>query len=98
MPVKPDSDKKLAVLDESGDDAQSRLRGRARRLLVDLEIGSKAATRAAIESGRLACSRGGFAIFWDGKMLRLVSRHTWAALYEWAGRPAMPPFQWSSFP
>ena len=93
LPVKADSCKKLAVLDESGDDDQSRLRGRARLLVVNLEIGSRARARAAMESGRLSCNEGGYAIFWDGVMLPQVSRKTWAVLYEWAGRPVMPPFQ-----
>ncbi len=86
---------KLKDFAENGQDALSLLPMRARRVVVDLEIGSRARARAAMESGRLSCLWRGQAIFWDGVMLRQLSQKTWAALYEWAGRPALPPFKYS---
>jgi transcriptional regulator with XRE-family HTH domain len=81
---------KLKDFAENGEAALSLLPMRARRVVEELKIGSHARARAAMESGRLACSWGGHAIFWDGAMLRQLSRKTWAALYEWAGSPVMP--------
>ena len=87
------AEKKLKDFAENGQDALSLLPMRARRVVVDLGIGSRARARAAMETGHLSCIGGGSAIFWDGVMLRQLSRKTWAVLYEWAGRPELPPFQ-----
>ena len=81
---------KLKDFAEHGEDALSLLPSRVRRVVVDLEIPSRTLARSAIVSGRLSCSEGMGAIFWDGVMLRQVSRKTWAVLYEWAGRPPLP--------
>jgi hypothetical protein len=96
MPAQTGSNQEFKDLD--GHDARSRLRGRVRQLLVDLKIGSRAQTRAAIESGRLSWNKGFGSILWEGSMLRNVGDKTWAALYEWAGRPAMPPFPIKTLP
>jgi DNA-binding CsgD family transcriptional regulator len=85
--------RKLRDFAENGEDALSLLPRRVRRLVIILQIGNRARARAAMESGRLSWHKGLVAIIWDGVMLREVSRRTWAALYEWAGRPAMPPFR-----
>jgi hypothetical protein len=76
---------------ENGADALSRLPMRARRLVVAHNIGSRALTRSAIESGRLSWNEGFRSIQWDGAILRQMGRITWAALYEWAGRPLPEP-------
>ena len=89
---------KLKDFAENGEDALSLLPMRARRVVVDLKIGSRALAREAMESGRLSWRAGIGGIFWEGYMLRQLSRKTWAALYEWAGRPAMPPQPDSNLP
>ena len=82
---------KLNDFAENGEDALSQLPMRVRRVVMDCEIGSRALARAAIESGRLSWNEGIGSIHWDGAMLPLVSRKTWAVLYEWAGLPLPPP-------
>jgi DNA-binding CsgD family transcriptional regulator len=85
---------KLKDFAENGEDALSLLPMRVRRAVVDCGLGSRAQARAAMESGRLSCSWRGSAIFWNGDMLPQLSSKTWAVLYEWAGKPAMPPMQY----
>jgi hypothetical protein len=85
---------KLNDFERNGEDALSLLPRRARRLVVNLKISSRASARAAMESGRLSWHNGIGGIFWDRVMLPRLSRKTWVALYEWAGRPTMPPFQY----
>jgi len=80
---------KLNDIVEHGEDALSLLPSRARRIVVDLKIPSRSLVRSAIESGRLSWNKGFGSIHWDGVMLRRVSHKTWAALYEWAGRPTL---------
>jgi len=72
---------------ENGDDALSRLPARVRQLVVQLGIGSRALTRAAIESGRLSWSERYFSIQWDGVYLPNVRDKTWLILHEWVGLP-----------
>jgi len=81
---------KLKDFAEHGEDALSLLPARARQVVVEHEIGSRALTRSAIESGRLSWKQGIGGIFWNGVMLRNLSEKTWLALYDWAGRPPIP--------
>lgn len=78
---------------ENGDDALSRLPTRAITFLTNLDIATRAQTRAAIESGRLSWRRklGRGSMCWDGQSLRLGGWHTWVILHEWAGLPSPPP-------
>ena len=82
---------KLKDFAENGEGAVSLLPMRARRVVKELKIGSRVLAREAMESGRLSWRAGIGGIFWEGYMLRQLSRKTWAALYEWAGSPALPP-------
>ena len=81
---------KLKDFAEHGKDALSLLPGRVRRVVVECGIGSRALARFAIETGRLTWNEGIGGMFWDGVMIRMVSRKTWAVLYEWAGRSPLP--------
>ena len=81
---------KLKDFAEHGDDALSLLPGRVRRVVEDCGIASRALARYAIVTGRLTWNEGIGGMFWDGVMIRMVSRKTWAVLYEWAGRPPLP--------
>jgi hypothetical protein len=69
---------------------------RARTVVRYCGYHSWADVRAAMETGELQMSRGGATVCWQKTVLRSVNRKTWAALYEWAGRPAMPPYTWES--
>jgi predicted DNA-binding protein (UPF0251 family) len=82
--------RKIKDVAEHGEDALCLLPARVRRVVEDHGIGSRALARQAIESGRLSWLDGIGGIFWDGVMIRQVSRKTWAALYAWAGRPPLP--------
>jgi len=82
---------KLRDFAENGANTLSHLPARVRRVIVDCQLCSRALARAAIESGELAWNEGIGSIRWHGTMLPKVSRRTWAALYEWTGRPNLPP-------
>jgi hypothetical protein len=71
---------------EHGTGALSRLPTRVRRLVLDLNLGSRERTRSAIESGRLSWNESYASIHWDGKMLLYYGRRTWEVLLEWAGQ------------
>jgi predicted DNA-binding protein (UPF0251 family) len=81
---------KLKDFAEHGKDALSLLPGRVRRVVEECGIGSRALARFAIVTGRLTWNEGMGGMFWNGVMIRAVSRKTWAVLYEWAGRPPLP--------
>jgi predicted DNA-binding protein (UPF0251 family) len=89
---------KLKDFAANGEDALSLLPMRARRMVEELKIGSTALAREAMESGRLSWLAGAGGIIWEGYMLHQLSRKTWAALYEWAGSPALPPRPDSNLP
>ncbi len=82
---------KLKDVAESGSDALLPLPARARRVLVDCKLESRALVRAAIASGHLSWNDGIGSILWQGTRLPKLSRRTWETIYEWAGRPPMPP-------
>jgi len=82
---------KLKDFAENGEGALSLLPMRARRVMKHLKIGSRALAREAMESGRLSWLAGSGEIFWEGDKLCQLSEKMWAALYEWAGSPALPP-------
>ena len=81
---------KIKDFAENGDDALSLLPARVRRVVEECGICSRALARFAIATGRLTWNEGIGGMFWDGVMIRMVSRKTWAVLYEWAGRPPLP--------
>jgi hypothetical protein len=72
------------------------LPGRARSVLKSCGLTSWAETRAAMEAGHLQAQQGGHLVFWRKQLLWSVSRKTWSVLYEWAGRPVLPPCDWHS--
>ena len=88
-----EAQKKLRDFAENGEDALSLLPARARRVALTLKLDSRARARAAMEAGQLSWISGIGGIIWEGVMLRQASKKTWSALYEWAGRPALPPFR-----
>ncbi len=82
---------KLKDVAENGEDALSVIPARVRQALLHCQLASRADARIAIESGQLSWHGGIGSIDWHGQMLPKLSWHTWAALYEWAGRPSLPP-------
>lgn len=75
----------------NGSRAVCLLPGRARWVLEFCGYTSWAQVRAAMETGELQAWHEGEAVYWRRTMLRSVGRKTWAALYEWAERPILPP-------
>lgn len=84
---------RLQAFAEHGDDALSRLPTRAITFITNLDIATRAQTRAAIESGRLSWRRklGRGSMCWDGQSLRLGGWRTWVILHEWTELPSPPP-------
>jgi hypothetical protein len=83
--------RKLKDFAEHGADSLWLVPGRARRVLADRCITSRAQARAVIESGQMKWEKCcGGAIFWGDRMIPNVSHKTWAIIYEWAGRPPLP--------
>ena len=72
------------------------LPGRARWILEYCGYQSWAEVPAAMETGELQILHEGRNVYWQKTMLPSVSRKTWSILYEWAGRPVLPPCDWNS--
>ncbi len=87
---------RAADLAANGPHAICLLPGRARWILEHCGFHSRAEVRAAMESGELCTLGAGTAVYYRKSMLPSVSRKTWFALYDWAGRPEMPPCDRSS--
>jgi hypothetical protein len=75
----------------NGSRALCLLPARARRILAFCELKTWAETRAAMEAGELYAKCNGGAVFWLKLMIPSISRKTWEVLYDWAGRPQIPP-------
>lgn len=82
---------KIKVQDvaQNGGDALSLLPSRARRVVVNCGIPTRAKVCLAIQSGRMEWLPGCGGILWDGCMIRNVSHKTWAAIHAWAGHPPL---------
>lgn len=86
---------RAADLAANGPHAICLLPGRARWVVRSCGYRSRAEVRTAMEAGELCTWNHGEAVYWHETMLRGVSRKTWCALYEWAGRPVLPPRSWN---
>lgn len=75
----------------NGSQSLSLLPARARRILTFCQLKTWAETRAAMEAGELYARQNGVAVFWLKLMIPSISQKTWEILYDWAGRPPLPP-------
>ena len=72
---------------DHGDAAFVLLPKRVRRLIDELNLGSRAAVRSAIKSGRLSWNMNYGKIQCERGLFRSYGRRTWLDLNKWAGIP-----------
>lgn len=82
---------RLKDVSKNGSDALLLLPPRVRMLLMHCGIRSRSRARAAIKSGQLRWQDRFRCVRWLGKVFPKVGKRTWAILYEWAGKPVLPP-------